>query len=124
MCALCGLLGGDEHWADAVARDGVYTQNTDPARRRRERASRVQVANRALKPYGLRLSDWQGASFLLSTLTGKSEVIGDLGHLCFCGHVDMRQCASALTIASVILFASPKSIRVLSRKKSSFSTPA
>jgi hypothetical protein len=56
VCALCGLLGGDEHWADAVARDCVYTQNTDPARRCRERASRVRVANHALKPFGLRLS--------------------------------------------------------------------
>jgi hypothetical protein len=81
MCALCGLVGGDEHWADAVARDGVYTRNTDPARRRRERANRVSVAKRALKPYGLRLSDWQGTSFVLTTLTGKSEIVGDLGHL-------------------------------------------
>ena len=34
------------------------------------------------------------------------------------------QCASALTIESVIFLASPNSIIVLSRKKSSFSTPA
>ena len=34
------------------------------------------------------------------------------------------QCPSALTIASVIFLASPNSIIVLSRKKSSFSTPA
>ena len=24
MCSLCGVLGGNEHWADAVARPGVY----------------------------------------------------------------------------------------------------
>lgn len=81
MCALCGSLGGDQHWTDAVAREGVYTRNADPAQRRRERARRVRVANRALKPYGMRLSDWRGASFLLATLTGKSEIVGDLGHL-------------------------------------------
>ncbi|WP_315834015.1 hypothetical protein [Bradyrhizobium prioriisuperbiae] len=81
MCALCGGLGGDEHWTDAVAREGVYTRNADPVQRRRERALRVRVANRALKPFGLRLADWQGASFLLTTLTGKSEIVGDLGHL-------------------------------------------
>ena len=34
------------------------------------------------------------------------------------------QCWSAFTIASVIFLASPNSISVLSRKKSSFSTPA
>jgi hypothetical protein len=81
MCALCGTLGGDEHWTDAVARDGVYTRNADPVQRRLERARRVRVANRALRPFGLRLSDWQGKSFLLATLTGKSEIVGDLGHL-------------------------------------------
>ena len=81
MCALCGSLGGGEHWTEAVAREGVFTRNDDPARRRQERARRVQVANRVLKFYGLRLSDWQGASFLLATFTGKSEIVGDLGHL-------------------------------------------
>ena len=81
MCALCGSLGGDEDWTDAVAREGVFTRNDDPARRRQERARCAQVANRVLKPYGLRLSDWQGVSFLLATFTGKSEIVGDLGHL-------------------------------------------
>jgi len=81
MCSLCGVLGGNEHWADATARDGVYTRNADPMHRRRERASRVRLANRVLKFYGLSLSDWQGSSFLLSTLTGKSEIVEDLGHL-------------------------------------------
>ena len=81
MCALCGSLGGDAHWTDAVSREDVFTPNHDPARRRQERARRVQFANRVLKLYGLRLSDWQGASFLLATFTGKSEIVGDLGHL-------------------------------------------
>ena len=81
MCSLCGSLGGHEHWADAAAREGVYTRNADPIRRRRERADRVRLANRVLAFYGMRLSDWQGTSFLLSTLTGKSEIVEDLGHL-------------------------------------------
>lgn len=81
MCSLCGVLGGAEHWADAAARDGVYTHAADPVRRRRERADRVRVANRILAYYGMRLADWQGASFLLSTLTGKNEIVEDLGHL-------------------------------------------
>ena len=81
MCSLCGVLGGNEHWADAAAREGVYTRNVDPMLRRRERAQRVRVANAVLKLYGMKLSDWQGAAFLLSTLTGKSEIVEDLGHL-------------------------------------------
>jgi hypothetical protein len=35
MCSLCGVLGGNEHWADAVARDDVYTRTTDSIARRR-----------------------------------------------------------------------------------------
>ena len=46
MCALCGVLGGPEHWTDAVARPGVFTRNTDAAARRRERMNRVAAANR------------------------------------------------------------------------------
>lgn len=81
MCGLCGVLGGDGHWTDAVAREGVYTRNTGPVERRRERANRVQAANRILKYYGLQLEDWQGQSFVLRTLTGKSEIIDSPAHL-------------------------------------------
>ena len=81
MCSLCGVLGGSEHWADAVARPGVYTRNGDGGDRRRERANRVKVANRVLAPFAMKLSDWQGTSFVISTRTGKSEIIEDLGHL-------------------------------------------
>lgn len=81
MCSLCGVLGGNEHWADAVARPGVFTRNVERIDRRRERANRVRVANRVLLSFGMTLSDWQGASFVLSTRTGKSEIIEDLGHL-------------------------------------------
>ena len=81
MCSLCGVLGGNEHWSDAVARPGVYTRNVSPIQRRRERAHRVRVANQVLARFGMVLSDWQGTSFLLSTRTGASNIIADLGHL-------------------------------------------
>ncbi len=81
MCSLCGVLGGNEHWADAVARPGVFTRNKEPVDRRRARAHRVRLANDVLALFALNLSDWQGASFLLSTRTGKTEIVEDLGHL-------------------------------------------
>ncbi len=81
MCALCGVLGGSEHWADAHARPGVFTRNTSPAERRRERMRRVALANRILGHFGLTLADWQGASFVLSTRTGKTEMVENLAHL-------------------------------------------
>ena len=81
MCSLCGVLGSNEHWADAVARPGVYTRNAGPIDRRRERVNRVRIANRVLAQFGMSISDWQGTAFLLSTRTGKTEIIADLGHL-------------------------------------------
>jgi hypothetical protein len=81
MCSLCGVLGGPEHWTDAVARPGVYTRNADALSRRRERMRRVALANRVLRHFGMDLADWQNASFLLSTRTGKTEIVADLAHL-------------------------------------------
>jgi hypothetical protein len=81
MCALCGVLGETEHWTDAVARPGVFTRNTDAASRRRERMNRVAAANRILKLYRMNLADWQGTAFVLSTATGKSEIVDNLAHL-------------------------------------------
>jgi len=81
MCALCGVLGGAEHWTDAVARPGVFTRNTDAVSRRRERMHRVTAANRILKYYRMNLADWQGSAFVLSTATGKTEIVDNLSHL-------------------------------------------
>jgi hypothetical protein len=81
MCALCGVLGGSDHWTDATGRPGVFTRMADPLERRRERARRVSVANRILRHFGMQVSDWQGASFLLSTATGKTEMVENLSHL-------------------------------------------
>jgi len=81
MCALCGVLGGPEHWTDAVARPGVFTRNTDAGARRRERMNRVAAANRVLSHYRMNLADWQGSAFVLSTATGKTEIVDNLAHL-------------------------------------------
>jgi hypothetical protein len=81
MCALCGVLGGLEHWTDAVARPGIFTRNTDPAARRRERMRRVAAANRVLAYYRMDLADWQGSAFVLSTATGKTQIVDTLAHL-------------------------------------------
>jgi len=81
MCALCGVLGGLDHWTDAADRPGVFTRNTDASSRRRERMRRVASANRILTHFGMSLTDWQGASFLLSTRTGKTEIVDNLAHL-------------------------------------------
>jgi hypothetical protein len=81
VCALCGVLGGADHWTDAVVRPGVFTRTGDPLERRRERQRRVSLANRILAVYGMSLSDWRGTTFVLSTATGKSEIVENLTHL-------------------------------------------
>ena len=81
MCALCGVLGGSDHWTDAAARSGVFTRYSDSLERRRERARRVSAANRVLAHYGMQLADWQGSAFVLSTATGKTELVENLSHL-------------------------------------------
>ena len=80
-CALCGILGGAEHWTDAVARPGVFTRSTDTVSRRPERMHRVAAANRVLRHYRMTLADWQGSVFVLSTATGKTEIVDNLAHL-------------------------------------------
>jgi len=81
MCALCGVIGGNPHWTDGSPRPGAYNRVATTPERRRERQSRVAVANQVLQAFGMKLADWQGAAFLLSTATGKSEMVDDLGHL-------------------------------------------
>ena len=81
MCALCGVLGGPEHWTDAAPREGVFTRSADPLQRRRERLARVTCVRRVLGFYRLSISNWQGTSFVLSTATGKSAIVEDMTHL-------------------------------------------
>ncbi len=75
MCGLCGILGGSAHWADAVP------SVERGATRRRERLDRVRLVNDVLRPFALRLHDWQGSAFLLSNRTGRTEIVDDLAAL-------------------------------------------
>jgi len=66
MCALCGVFLTEAHWTDVSG--GLRT-------RRHERLHRVALANRILKHYGFKLSDWQGNAYLLSAATGQTAVL-------------------------------------------------
>ncbi|MFN3735855.1 hypothetical protein [Hydrogenophaga sp.] len=72
MCGLCGTLGGPAHWSQAAGRlDAALT-------RRAERQHQVRVCNALLHPQRLRLDDWQGSALVLSSPTGKREVLNSL----------------------------------------------
>ena len=67
MCALCGVLR-NEHWAE---QEGG----------RRARVFRVELVNRVLAHFGLRLDDWAGRVYVLRDRKGRSAVVADLGSL-------------------------------------------
>lgn len=74
MCGLCGALGGESHWSTTIE---------DPEQahfaRRRARAYRVKLINRVLAPRRITIEDFQAASFVLASATGKREIVQDLG---------------------------------------------
>ncbi len=70
MCGMCGLLGGGRHWSSA-------TVPGEGANARRQRYIQAALANRILIPLRLRLDDFHGQSFVLSSPTGASELVDD-----------------------------------------------
>jgi hypothetical protein len=71
MCGLCGIFVTETHWADAQ----ISSREGGGRTRRHERLHRVGVANRVLRHYGLKLSDWHGSAYLLSTQTGQTSIV-------------------------------------------------
>lgn len=70
MCGMCGLLGGGTHWSNVGVPD-------DGATRRQRRLLQVALANRILESFRLRLDDFHGQSFVLSSPTGATEVVAN-----------------------------------------------
>ena len=77
MCALCGILGGEEHWTDSARTMPGAKGET----RSQERQRRVRLANRVLTHYGLSLSDWGGHAYLLKSKTGRSTLVNHLSEM-------------------------------------------
>ncbi len=81
MCGLCGVLGSEGHWTDATGSTAVFAERRVRQTRTQERHYRVRLANKVLGHYGFRLRDWDGKAYLLSTPTGRSEMVPNLGSL-------------------------------------------
>ena len=71
MCGLCGLFGSADHWTAASASPQIFG---DGRTRRAERAERVRMTNAVLSSFALRLDDWQGSTFILTSATGRREM--------------------------------------------------
>ena len=81
MCSLCGVLGGKGHWTDSSTTPEAFRSRSEATTRRRERQERTRLANAVLKHYGLTLADWAGASYVLSTRTGRKVLVDNLAEV-------------------------------------------
>lgn len=72
MCGLCGLLGTEGDWSTSIA-------SALPARQ--QRFMRIALANRILSFFRLGLEDFQGVSYVLTSPTGRREIVSDFGQL-------------------------------------------
>jgi hypothetical protein len=81
MCALCGVLGAQDHWTDSAGAPGAFARRSEMHTRQRERQARTRVLNAVLRHYGLSLSDWSGNAYILSSRTGRTQVVDTLGQL-------------------------------------------
>jgi hypothetical protein len=75
MCGLCGVLGGGTHWTEERSGDGG---GGSAQTRRAARLARVRLVNAVLAHYRLKLADWQGSSYVVSSATGQSELASDI----------------------------------------------
>ena len=80
MCGVCGLLGAADDWSGGVQRHSRGAANT----RRADRAERIRVLNRVLRPCAVQVSDWQGQSFLVCGATGKQQIADSIAHVWRC----------------------------------------
>ena len=97
MCGVCGLLGGVDDWSGGVQR----LHGGAPSPRRADRAQRIRVLNQVLQPCHVRISDFQGQSFLVCGPTGKQLIADSIAHV--------WRCVQEITGRSVDPLAPPES---------------
>ena len=78
MCSLCGVLGGRGHWTESSSSPEAFASRQDLTTRRRERQERTRLANRVLHHYGLKLQDFSGSSYVLTSRTGRSKIVDNI----------------------------------------------
>ena len=79
MCSLCGVLG-ERHWTDSASHAEAFPDRAETTRGA-ERQHRTRLANTILGHYGLGEKDWTGASYVLSTRTGRTVMVDNLTQL-------------------------------------------
>jgi len=74
-------LGGRGHWTESHSSPEAFVSRLDQVTRGRERQERTRLANRILQHYGLKLSDFGGNSYVLSSNTGRSRIVGNISEV-------------------------------------------
>ena len=97
MCGLCGVLGNEGDWTDAPA---IPLPGARPTRRG-QRLQRVRLVNAVLAQFGLVLSDWEGAKYQLSSLTGRTEVVDNFAQVWQAAERILGQTCDPLDLALV-----------------------
>lgn len=78
MCVLCGVVGDQKHWTDAVRE---FHGELPPATADAERARRIELVNRVLRHYGMSVTDNPGGTFVLRSGEGMSAIVPNLSEL-------------------------------------------
>jgi hypothetical protein len=81
VCSLCGVIAGHGHWSDSDNASAAFAARAGTHTRLRERQDRLRLLNAVLRHYGLRLADWSGNAYVLSSHTGRTAIIDNLGQL-------------------------------------------
>jgi hypothetical protein len=69
------MLEGQLHWTESkLPAAQVHSQW-------RERQARVRLVNAVLQHYGLKLTEWSGKSYVLSSRTGRTVIVDNLSEL-------------------------------------------
>jgi hypothetical protein len=75
MCVLCSEATIQIHWTDRHL-SGYGSQT-----RRQDHNHRVQLLNKVLSYYGLKVDNWNGLKFIIRDKKGRSEIVQDLAEL-------------------------------------------
>ncbi|MCI3208256.1 MULTISPECIES: hypothetical protein [Pandoraea] len=81
MCEVCAVFGVSEHWTDAGDPMGQHSVAAGILENRAERARRLRLINRILRPYGLKAEDWDGESYAVEDASGRRQLASDLSTL-------------------------------------------
>ncbi len=81
MCALCGMLGGQDHWTDTASNPESFGARSQTHTRHRERQDRMRLINRIVGHYGLSVSDWSGNAYVVRSATGRTLMADNLSQV-------------------------------------------